>query len=90
MSKSTVRYILRRLAISAVTLFVILVVLFCMVRFLPGSPINNEHLSDAQRAAIEASYGLDLPIPQQFIKYVGGMLTGDFGVSMNLYRDMQV
>ena len=90
MSKSTIRYILRRLAISAVTLFVILVVLFCMVRFLPGSPINNEHLSEAQRAAIEASYGLDLPIPQQFVKYVSGMLTGDFGVSMNLYRDMQV
>lgn len=90
MSKSTVRYILQRLAISLVTLFVILVVLFCMVRFLPGSPINNEHLSEAQRAAIEASYGLNLPLPQQFVKYVGGMLTGDFGVSMNLYKDMQV
>lgn len=90
MSKTTLKYILRRLLISAITLFVILIVLFCMVRFLPGSPINNERLSEAQRLAIEASYGLNLPLPQQFLNYITGMLTGDFGVSLNLYRDMSV
>lgn len=44
------------------TLFVILLVLFFMIRFLPGSPINNEKLSLAQRAVIEAKYGLDKPL----------------------------
>lgn len=90
MSKSTLKYIAKRLVISLITLFVILLVLFLMVRFLPGSPINNEKLSAAQRAVIEAKYGLDLPLPQQFIKYFTDMLTGDFGVSMNLYKDMPV
>ncbi|NBK98715.1 MAG: ABC transporter permease [Erysipelotrichia bacterium] len=90
MNKSTLKYIGKRLAISLVTIFVILVVLFLIVRFLPGSPINNEKLSDTQRAIIEASYGLDQPIYIQFIKYVQNMLTGDFGVSMNLYKDMPV
>lgn len=90
MSKSTLKYIGKRLFISAVTLFVILVLLFLMVRFLPGSPINNEKLSAAQRAVIEAKYGLDKPLFTQFVIYVKDMLTGNFGVSMNLYKDMPV
>ena len=90
MSKSTIKYIAKRLMISLVTLFVILVVLFLMVKFLPGYPINNEKLSASARAAIEAKYGLDQALPVQFIKYVKSMLTGDFGVSFNLYKDMPV
>ena len=90
MSKSTTKYIGRRLAISLTTLLVILIVLFLMVHFLPGSPINNEKLSAAQRAAIEAKYGLDQPLVVQFVRYVKQMLTGDFGVSYNMYKDMQV
>lgn len=90
MSKSTLKYIGKRLLISLVTLFVILVVLFLIVKLLPGSPINNERLSDAQRAAIEAKYGLDQPVLTQFVTYVKNMLTGDFGVSYNMYKDMPV
>ena len=90
MSKSTLKYIGKRLLISVVTLFVILVVLFLIVKLLPGSPINNERLSEAQRAAIEARYGLDQPILTQFMNYVKNMLTGDFGVSYNMYKDMPV
>ena len=90
MSNSTLKYIGKRLVISLITLFVILMVLFLMVKFLPGSPINNEKLSASARAAIEAQYGLDKPIPVQFVRYIQNMLTGDFGVSFNLYKDMQV
>ncbi len=90
MSKSTLKYIGKRLLISLVTLFGILVVLFLIVKLLPGSPINNERLSETQRAAIEARYGLDQPILTQFVNYVKNMLTGDFGVSYNMYKDMPV
>lgn len=90
MNKSTLKYVGKRLAISLVTIFVILVVLFLMVRFLPGSPINNEKLSEAQRAVIEAKYGLNQPMLVQFVNYVKSMLTGDFGVSYNMYKDMPV
>ncbi len=89
MSNSTLKYIGKRLVISLITLFVILMVLFLMVKFLPGSPINNEKLSASARAAIEAQYGLDKPIPVT-VRYIQNMLTGDFGVSFNLYKDMQV
>ena len=90
MSKSTMKYIGKRLLIALATLFVILVVLFLIVKLLPGSPFNNEKLSEAQRAAIEAKYGLDKPIVTQFITYVKNMLVGDFGVSYNMYKDMLV
>lgn len=90
MNKSTLKYVGKRLLISCATLLVISVVLFLMVRFLPGSPINNEKLSDAQRAIIEAKYGLDKPLIVQYVNYFKNMLTGDFGVSMNLYKDMPV
>ena len=90
MNKSTLKYIGKRLLISCATLLVISVVLFLMVRFLTGSPINNEKLSDAQRAIIEAKYGLDKPLIVQYVNYFKNMLTGDFGVSMNLYKDMPV
>ena len=90
MSKSTLKYIGKRFIVSLATLFIILVVLFLMVKFLPGSPINNEKLSAGARAVIEAKYGLDKPIPVQFVYYVKSMLTGDFGVSYNMYKDMKV
>ena len=90
MSKSTLKYIMKRILISLMTLFVILVVLFLLVKFLPGSPINNEKLTEAQRSIIEAKYGLDQPIFVQFVQYLKNMLTGDFGVSYNMYKDMQV
>ena len=48
MSNSTLKYIGKRLVISLITLFVILMVLFLMVKFLPGSPINNEKLSASE------------------------------------------
>ncbi len=90
MSQETLKYVGKRVLISLVTLFVILVVLFLMVKFLPGSPINNEKLTDAQRQLIEAKYGLDQPLLIQFVNYLKNMLTGDFGVSYNMYKDMPV
>ena len=90
MNKSTLKYIGKRVIISIITLLVILAVLFIMIKFLPGTPFNNEKLSPAQRAAIMAKYGLDQPIIVQFFTYLKNMLTGDFGVSFNMYKDMPV
>ena len=84
MNKSTLKYIGKRVIISIITLLVILAVLFIMIKFLPGTPFNNEKLSPAQRAAIMAKYGLDQPIIVQFFTYLKNMLTGDFGVSFNM------
>lgn len=90
MDKSMLKYIAKRVMISLITLFVILVVLFALTKLLPGSPINNERLSPEQRAVIMAKYGLDKPIWEQFVNYIVNMLHGDFGISYNIARNYPV
>ena len=84
------KYIAKRLLISIITLLAILLVLFLMLEFMPGSPFNDEKLTDAQRAVIQAKYGLDQPMLVRFGTYVKSMLTGDFGVSYNISKNTPI
>ena len=85
-----VKYVLKRILISVVTLLVIIIILFCLLKLMPGSPFNNERMTDAQRATLEAKFGLDKPIIQQVAIYVKNMLTGDFGVSYSIQANYPV
>jgi oligopeptide transport system permease protein len=78
------RYIGKRLLISVITLFVILLVLFLLLQFMPGSPFNDQKLSPEQVAQLKEKYGLDKPVIVQFFQYVGNMFRGDLGVSYAL------
>lgn len=84
------KYILKRIGIAALTLLVILFLLFIMLELMPGSPFNDEKLTEAQRAIINAKYGLDQPVFIRFFKYVQAMLTGDFGVSYNISKNTPI
>lgn len=90
MDKSTIKYILKRLVISVVTLFVILLVLFLLIKLMPGTPFNDEKLTAEQKALIYEAYGLDKPVFEQFFIYIGNMLKGDFGISYAIQRNMPV
>ena len=90
MSKSTMKYIAKRLAIAAATLLIIVAILFLMLKLMPGTPFNDEKLTEAQRAAIYAKYGMDQPIYVQFFTYLKNMLTGDFGTSFGISRNLPV
>ena len=59
MDKSTLRYIGKRLLMSALTLMIIVFVLFVMLKLMPGTPFNDEKLTEAQKALIYAKYGFD-------------------------------
>lgn len=48
---------------------------------LPGSPFNDERLSEAQKAMMAKRYGLDQPVAVQYFKYLGNLVAGDLGVS---------
>ncbi len=85
-----VKYTLKRLFIAAITLLVIIVVLFCLLKLMPGSPFNNERMTDVQRAAVEAKYGLDKPIFVQILLYIKNMMSGDFGVSYSIQPNYPV
>ena len=80
-----VEFLIRRAAISIVTLIVISVVVFTGVRMIPGDPARVMAGTDADAAGIEAvreKYGLGDPIPLQYLRWVGLALRGDLGHSI--------
>ncbi len=83
-------YILKRVLISVFTLLAITLVLFILLQAMPGSPFNDEKLNDEQRANLYEKYGLDQPIPVQFVKYVGNLCKGDFGVSYKISKNTPI
>ncbi len=89
-SPAVKKYILKRILTSLFTLLAILLVLFILMKLMPGSPFNDEKLTDDMRAALYAKYGLDQPVIVQFFKYVGGMLRGDLGVSYNISKNTPI
>lgn len=84
------KYLLKRMAISIATLLAILLILFLMLEFMPGSPFNDEKLTADQVALLNAKYGLDKPILIRFLNYVKNMLTGDFGVSYTISKNTPI
>ena len=90
MNKSTLKYIGKRLLISAVTLLIIVAILFLMLKLMPGTPFNDEKLTDEQVAVINQKYGLDKPIYIQFVTYLSNMVRGDFGESYAVNKGWQV
>ena len=79
------RYVVRRLLESAVTLILVTIVVFIGVRALPGDParaLAGEESDPAVLAAIRHDYGLDRPVPVQYVRYVGKAFSGDLGTSV--------
>ena len=77
-----VRYLIPRLAESVVTFVLVTIVVFIGVRALPGDParaLAGEENDPATVAAVRHSFGLDQPLPVQYVKYVGNALHGDLG-----------
>ena len=83
--------ILNRLVMAAITLFGVAVIVFCLLRIVPGDPIAmmiSPGASPADIAALRAHYGLDASLPVQFGLWLRAVLSGDFGTSISLRRDV--
>jgi oligopeptide transport system permease protein len=87
------RYVVRRLLQMVLVLFGASVILFCSLFVLPGDPIGTaagERGRDpAVRAVLEKRYGLDKPIPVQYVRYVGRVMKGDLGESYRQRRPVR-
>ena len=77
-----IRYILGRLTSIALTFFVVSVIIFLMMHAVPGGPFdgNDMPVSDAVKAKLNASLGLDRPLYVQYFRYMWGVLHFDFGI----------
>lgn len=84
------KYVLKRVLISLATMTVIIFVLFIMMDLMPGSPFNDEKLTESQKALLYAKYGLDQPFFVRFIQYFCNMLKGDLGVSYVISKNKAV
>ncbi|MCJ9712698.1 ABC transporter permease subunit, partial [Bordetella hinzii] len=82
-------YIVKRLLGMIPTLLLVSVVVFLFVHMLPGDPARLAAGQEADQATVELvrkELGLDLPLPQQFVRYFGHMLQGDLGISLRTKR----
>jgi oligopeptide transport system permease protein len=84
------RYFLRRLAGAIPTLFIIVTLSFFLVRIAPGGPFDEERsLPPEILANLQSAYGLDQPVWAQYVRYMRGVVHGDFGPSFR-YKDFTV
>ncbi|MAN44627.1 MAG: peptide ABC transporter permease [Hyphomonas sp.] len=75
-------YLAQRLGMMAVTLFAIITLTFFLMHAVPGGPFVSERmLAPEIAAALNAKYGLDLPIWQQYLNYLGSIASFDLGPS---------
>ena len=76
------KYIAKRVALAIVTLLVLTSVVFVLVRLMPGDPFSSDKMTPEIKANLEAYYGLDKPLAEQYITYMKNVLHGDLGYSM--------
>jgi oligopeptide transport system permease protein len=87
--KELTRYIIKRVLLAILTVFIICAITFFLMHAIPGGPFNSEKaLSPATIAALNARYNLDKPTGEQFFIYVRELLKGDFGVSLKNGREI--
>lgn len=84
MNPKTMRYILKRLLLAILTVWVVITVTFFVMRAVPGGPFMSEKaITPAAQAALEAKYGLDKPLLTQYGTYLKDIVTKfDFGPSL--------
>ena len=77
-------FLLRRLGSALFVLFSLTLLTFVIARLAPGDPIMQmmgNRRDPVRYAVLQHQYGLDQPVPVQYLQYVGGLLHGDLGMS---------
>jgi len=83
------KYILKRIGLAIVTVFIIITITFFTMNAIPGGPFEKEKAPDpAVKAVLEARFHLDRPVGEQFLYYITDMFNGDFGISLKTGRDI--
>lgn len=78
-----IKYVVKRIVLAAITIFVVATITFFLMNMVPGGPFLSEKaISPTAKAALEAKYGLDKPLYKQYVTYMTDSLRGDFGESL--------
>lgn len=83
------RFLLRRLGSAALLLFLVLTATFFFIQAVPGEPsrlYENPRISPEAADRIRVAYGLDRPLAEQYVRWLGSVVRGDLGVSFSSRR----
>lgn len=83
------RELSRRLLHAALMILALLTIVFAVAHLAPGDPVDlvaTPDMDDAGRALLRAQLGLDRPLPEQYVRWLGGALRGDLGRSLEHHR----
>lgn len=76
------KYIGKRFLVSLITIWAVVTITFFLMRLMPGGPFDGEKLTPQIKANMEAKYGMDKPLMEQYTMYLKNLTRGDFGESM--------
>lgn len=83
------KYILKRVILAIVTIFIIIAITFFTMNAVPGGPFQKEKAPDpAVQKQLEERFHLDKPVWEQFLIYLGNIFQGDFGISLKTGRNI--
>ena len=84
MNSKTLFYVLKRIGLAILTIWVVITITFFVMHAVPGGPfVGEKATTPAVHAAMEAKYGLDKPVLEQYFTYLGDIvLRFDFGPSL--------
>src|SRR5881275_2309924 len=76
-------YLLGRISVIVVVFVIVSILAFLLMHSIPGGPFDEEKapLPPAAKENILRKYGLDRPLPEQYVRYMWSALHGDFGIS---------
>jgi ABC-type dipeptide/oligopeptide/nickel transport system permease component len=80
-----IRFLLRRLVLTIPVLLGVATLVFALIHIVPGDPVQSmlgESAAPADVADLRRRLGLDRPLPEQYLAFLGGALTGDLGRSL--------
>ncbi len=85
MNSKTALYIIKRILLAILTVFLVITITFFVMHAVPGGPFTSEKaVTPAVQEALEKKYGLDKPLFEQYITYLGDAVTLDFGPSIKM------
>ena len=88
-----IRYIARRLGQAVVIVAIVAAITFALIHLAPGDPfsavLDNPNVSERVRETLRAQYGLDRPLPEQFVRYIGALARGEMGWSFSHDRPVR-
>ena len=87
------RYIGGRLVQAAVIVAIVATITFALIHLAPGDPfsavMDNPNVNERVRSTLRAQYGLDRPLPEQFVRYIGQLARGQLGWSFSHDRPVR-